>query len=311
MVQFYFATISTTLWTIIGSIGNILSIIIFNSKEFNRDSTANYFIFASIMNIIAIFHLPLLMFPSIWLPTTISCMIMIGFKVLITQMHSWIVAFCSLDRVITVMAPQKFLIKNKLKFQIGIIIVVFIVIGVSFIPMVYPYQTAMSGKISDNQTRCSFLFQQEFNWAIFYYKIQYILFTAVLPFSIMITSSFLIVLTLWKSKNKVCCYNRNSSNIDFIRKIISHRREIQLAKSLVTMDFFFILFKLPMLIYLMIMSHEEGSREFYSFTYQLLLFISSTNIVCIFIIFFILNKLYRSLFRRYVKKLFGCKVITI
>jgi hypothetical protein len=306
-IQFYFATISTTLWIAIGSIGNIFSIIIFNSKEFNRDSTANYFIFASIMNIIAIFHLPLLMFPSIWLPTTISCMIMLGFKVLITQMHSWIVAFCSLDRVITVMAPHKFLFKNKLKFQIGMIVVVLLMIGVSFIPMVYPYQTAISEKTSDNQTRCSFLFKKEFNWAIFYYKIQYILFTAVLPFFIMITSSFLIVLTLWKSKNKVSCNNRDSINNNSKRHNV---REIQLAKSLVTMDFFFILFKLPMLLYLMVMSNEDGSREFYSFTYQLLLFISSTNIVCIFIIFFIFNKLYRTILIRYVKKIFGCKAIT-
>jgi hypothetical protein len=255
------------------------------------------------MNIIAILHLPLLMFPSLWLPSNLSCKIAIGFKFIITQLHAWIVALCSLDRVISVMAPFKFTFKNKLKFQLIMLGILTLTLSILISPFVIYYKSVY---INENQTKCTFTLEKELNWVVFYSKTQYILFSGVLPFLIMITSSILIVLTLCKSKSKVYRSKTLGNNVVIKRHNV---REIQLAKSLITLDFFFILFKLPMLLYLIFFSSEDDGRVIYNFMYQLLLFISSTNIVCMFVIFFIINKLYRSLFIRYVKKIFGCKVI--
>jgi hypothetical protein len=299
--KFNFAIITSALWVSIGSIANIFSIIIFSSKEFNKDSMSKYLTCASIMNIIAILHLPLVMFPSIWSPTAINCVMMMGLKILITQMHAWIVAMCSLDRAISTMAPFKFIFKNKLKFQLILLGIMTVILVILISPGVI---LSKSVSASDNKTECEMTVVKEIEGVAFYSIAQYVLFAAVLPFFIMITSSILIVLTLWKSKNKVSCNNVANNKRNYVR-------DIQLAKSLVTMDFFFILFKLPMQFYLIFFSIEDDGRFMSKlfYMYQIFLFISSTNIVCIFVIFLIINKLYRSIFIRYIKKIFGYKII--
>jgi hypothetical protein len=296
--QFNFSIITSCLWVSIGSIGNIFSIIIFCSKEFNKDTTAKYLTFASIMNIIAIFYFPLLMFPSMWSPTALNCMITMGLKIFMTQIHAWIMAVCSLDRAISTMAPFKFIFKNKLKFQLALLGIMIFIFAILISPFFILYKAVST---SDNKTECEITLVKELEGVVFYSLAQNVLFSAVLPFLIMITSSILIVITLWKSKNKV-----------FKNKFRNKRhnlREIQLAKSLITLDLFFIFFKLPMQIYIIFFSTDNDGRVTHNFffMYQIFLFISSTNIVCIFVIFFIVNKLYRSLFIRYFKKLFGCK----
>jgi hypothetical protein len=255
------------------------------------------------MNIIAILHLPLLMLPSIWSPTSLNCMILMGLKILITQMHAWIVALCSLDRAISVMA-FKFIFKNKLKFQLILLGIMTVILVILISPFFILYKVS----ISDNKTQCEMAHEKKLEMVTIYSLAQYILFSTVLPFLVMITSSFLIVLTLRKSKSKVYRSKTLGNNVVIKRHNV---REIQLAKSLITLDFFFILFKLPMQLYISFFSIDDDGRVIsnFFFLYQIFLFISSTNIVCIFVIFLIINKLYRSLFIRYVKKIFGCKVI--
>ena len=233
--EFYFAIITSSLWVSIGSIGNIFSIIIFCSKEFNKDATAKYLAFASIMNIIAIFHLPLLMLPSMWSLTAINCMITMGLKILITQMHAWIVTLCSLDRAISTMAPFKFIFKNKLKFQLVLIGIMTFILIILISPFFLLYKAVST---SDNKTECEITLVKELEAVAVYSLAQNVLFSAVLPFLIMITSSILIVLRVLKSKSKV--YMNKTLNKNNFNNKGHNLREKQLAKSLITLDLFFI-----------------------------------------------------------------------
>ncbi len=271
----------SVVFLIIGGFGNTISIIIFNNKEFKTEPTTTYLMCSCVFNIITIIYLPIMITPSLWVVDTINCKIYGGLVVWIVEVQAWIVALCSFDRLITVLYPHKFMFKNKLRFQLGSIITIVIVILVLICPFMYFYNAELNVR---NQTVCSF--PNEPTWILVYFKFQLILFRTLLPFAIMIISSVTIVYKLCKMKAK---FYRNSV----------FKREIQLAKSLVAMDIFFIIFRLPTMFY--VIFNNNDNRLVYSFIYSIFVSLGTINNVFIFIIFIEFNKVYRDIFIKYMK----------
>ena len=124
-------------YLIIGYFGNIVTIVIFRQKEFQNQSTSFYFICTCIINFILITYLPWGLMPDLWTISSIACKIFLEIYIGLGEIQSWILAICSIDRLFMVMMPHIFLFRKKLKFQLGFVIIISIIVLVALIPYLY------------------------------------------------------------------------------------------------------------------------------------------------------------------------------
>jgi hypothetical protein len=108
-----------------------------------------------------------------------SCKFFVGLSLVVCEIQSFTIAICSIDRLITVFAPFKYLSKNKMKFQVPLVVILSIVIIGLVIPAVYLYDKETT---SDNQTLRAFSNEPKLIWAFNYFKIQLILFRTIIDF---------------------------------------------------------------------------------------------------------------------------------
>jgi hypothetical protein len=282
--QLYFTIISCSVFFVFGGFGNIISIVIFNNKEFRKQPLTVYLISACLMNIVTILYLPAMMLVTLWKLTTVTCKLLGILIVLITELQAWITAMGSFDRLITVMMPFKYLFKNKLKFQLSAITSVFAFLSLTIVPFVYYYDEE---RRNDSLSRCALPQEHAYSWILPYFKIQAILFRYAIPFLIMVISSFLIVLKVCRMKIKL------SINSD-------RQKEVHLAKSLVAIDIFFIIFRLPMLFYVLFYTKNDD-RLVFNFTFSIFLAFGTINNVFFFIILIFFNKIFKNMFLQYIK----------
>ena len=285
-LQFQFSVIISPVFFVCGLFSSIISILILNKSEFKNQSTKTYLIITCIINIVYVTYLPFALIPAIWEINSIDCKIFLTFSLFIAEIQAWVLAFCSIDRLVFIVSPTRFLFRKNLKFQIGICAVASIVIIILIIPCVYFY-SAYKG--ANNQISCSF--DSSLIWVLNYLKNEYFLIEILIPFSIMITSSVVVYWTIYK-RELTLTLNPQS------------KTAIKLAKSLVAMDIVFILTKLPPLFYVLILN--VGSDEIiYSFAYTLICVICASYSYFYFLFLIIFNKIYRDIFVKYFS--FFCK----
>ena len=265
----------TVVYYIFGGFGNIISIVIFNNKTFKKQPETVYLISACVMNLIAILYTPVMFLAPIWIINNFNCIFYTGLFTLIIEIQAWITAMGSFDRMISTLWPHKYSFKKKFIFQLSAMELVVFFIFIVNMPELFYFKEVTVGNIST----CSFPIEPEI-WITIYFKIQYILVRAVIPFFIMLISSFLITYKIFKMKYR---FFRNS-----------HRqREKQLLVSLIALDIFFIAFRLPMLVYLYT---SDTGLSINRFAYSIYLAIGLISNVFIFVILIIINKVYRNLF---------------
>ena len=283
LFQYYIIIGLCICFFIIGSFGNTISIIIFTRKEFIKQPTTVYLIVSNIINIMSVFYLPFMVMPEIWIKLidgTIGCQIFGGFMIIFGELQPWVYSICSLDRCITTMAPLKFSFKNKLKFQLTLVFICIIVLILLCCPFIFylrEYQLDYA-----NKTVCLFPQSLELNWVITYFKYQFGLFRTALPFIITITASSFTLYILCSSKLKL---KKNDWK--------KMRREFQFARTLITMDILFVLFRIPNTIYT---SLHSSVLFAYDFLYSVLVIVGALHNVLTFIIFIIFNKIYLEIF---------------
>ena len=278
--QIIFAIIISTIYIIVGLFGNIVSIIIFRSKQFKKHSTSFYVIIICVINIITLFVFPYGLMPTLFDINQINCQLYLFIVSFISQIQPWPLVFCSLDRLTTVLTPHKLHFKTKITFQtVTMILMVIIVIALMF-PSTYFYTTE---KNNLNQTVCSFPTSSNSAWIRNYFKFEHNLVRIVIPFTIMIASSIVIVWKMKKKKLNIPTQNHENKN------------EIQLAKAMIAMDIFFIIFRIPMMLNLFL-----NDIQIYSFVFGILMSIGVLNNVFLFVIFYLFNKIYRDNFKKYI-----------
>jgi hypothetical protein len=278
-IQLNFITVIGSLFLIIGIFGNVYSILVFKSKEFRKQPITVYIIASCLINIISIFYLPIMFLAPIWIINEITCKLFPGFFGLVLKVQAWVEALGSLDRLISTLNPYILHFKNRLKFQIIFIFIIVLIILSLGLPEIIYLKDILT---EQNVTVCSYPVQTEIMWIFSYYKIEYFLTRVFFPFSIMLFSSICITWKMFKSKNNVCPYNRN------------RQKEVNLFKSLLAFNLFFILFRIPMLVYLMTNNNTE--TFFNSFAYAILLATGLISNVFFFLIMIIFNSVYRKVF---------------
>jgi hypothetical protein len=278
-LQFFILLILTSVVSLLGIFSNILSIVIYRkNKDLKKQSTTIYLVFSCILNIVICFYLPIQIIPSLMPVNIVNCKLYLAITTAIPQLKSWTLVFCAVDRMVTVVLPQKFKFREILKYQLISILTTFIILTVLFIPCVIYYGIEINAK---NQTLCSSLTSSDYQWVVYYYKYNYLLIRTVIPISIMLFCSIITAWKLYKSKTEIL-------------QVSDGRKELQFGVALVTMDICFVLFRIPLIIYIIITEHDSANRIIYDFNYSILNLIGVTNIVISFFIFLIFNKIFRS-----------------
>jgi hypothetical protein len=283
--EWYFLLFCCIFFMIIGFFGNIVSIAIFLSKEFVKQPTTFYLISSLFLNLISLLYLPVMVFSEIWTTNTISCKILSGFTLILTETQSWVYVFCSVDRYITTALPAKLSFKNKQSFQIAVILSCLIILVGFCIPAVYSYEKFELKSSPSNETFNICI--SKLSWVRVYFQYQFLLLRVVIPFIITILANMGTIYTLCASKRRLG-----------LSEWENMKKEVQLAKTLLLMDFLFILFRLPQVISTTI--NNNLATYLYSFNYSAFTLLGSVHNTFIFIIFIIFNRIYRKLFLRYI-----------
>ena len=124
-------------------------------------------------------------------------------------------------------------------------------------------------------------------WCLGYFKIEFVIFKAIVPFIIMVFSSSLII---WKMSTRMNIPN-----------LISNNKEKDLTKSLVIMDLSFILFQLPLILYLTFTTNNYDQMIFDPI-YSLLYAIGFINIAISILVFIAFNKIFCNAFLKLIGK---------
>ena len=274
------------MFIVVGVFGNIVTIIIFRQKEFQNQPTSVYFIILSISNISNLFYAPFTFIPSLWTVNSISCKVFFGSLIIISETQSWILVTCSIDRLLMVTVPQKFLFRKKLIFQLTIIIIIVLILTFTIVPYLIYYEL---DKNQENETM-SLLIADSPSWVSIYGKIEFGLLRTIFPFLIMIISSVLLFWRVLIQKKKL-----KGNNACF-------QKEYQMVISLVIVDLLFLVVHLPNTIYAVIYKHDDGSI-IYSFFISVFSIIGYFYTAFEFLIFIFSNKIYRDLFARCISTL--------
>ena len=297
-VRLSFIIATTVLFYIIGIFGNVISLIIFNNKLFKSQPSTGYIQSFFVINIITILYIPIMFLTPIWIINTFTCKVFVGLFLLIIEIQAWVTAISSIDRLVTVLKPKQFLKKNNFKFQILIILIALLFVCLLLIPNGIFYDAVTH----NNKTVCFY----DDEWPVIYFKVQYLLFRVFLPFCLMVMSSVIITLKMCRMKAQL------SNNL-------SRQREVNLFKALIGKlvyfknyyyvsnlkvvfkgsDVFFILFRLPMLFYLLL--NSDGANVIISLEYSIYMVIGLINNALIFVIMIAFNKIYRKLFFEYIR----------
>ena len=172
--QFYFLIGCSILFFLIGCFGNIISIVIFNNKDFKTQPTTTYIIASNIVNIITMVYLPYIILPELWTDLyseTISCQLFDGIMTTLVEIQSWIYTLCSFDRCITAVYPHKFLFKNKKNFQSLIILILSVIILVLISVFIYFYEKIDIIESNLTKTICTFPSNGEYSWVFTYVQV--------------------------------------------------------------------------------------------------------------------------------------------
>ena len=278
-MQLKFTIIVSIIFMLIGIFGNLISILIFSNKVFKNISTIVYFKCICILNIIMMVYLPYGVAPIITDLTNVTCKIYEVLNAFFPGIKSWVLAFCSLDRLIFVLSPHKFQFKNKLKFQLSAIFVISTVVAVITVPYGYFFTIA---KTTDNQSVC--LASLDAKWVQLYFKVEISFFRTMIPFSIMIISSVMIGYKMFKKR----------------RMLLVHRqRENHLLVSLIAMDAFFIVFRIPYISYFLTIGKGDNGGVIYNLTYSIIYSVVHLNSVLSVFVFIFFNNKYRQIFFKY------------
>jgi hypothetical protein len=278
-LQLYFGITVTILFILIGIFGNVTSCIIFNSKEFTKQPVTICLNVSCLMNLVTIMYLPVIMFSSLWETSSVNCKVFNALFHLIIRIQAWMVSIGSLDRLVTLLKKGTFIFEYKTVFKMIGALSITLIICILLSPEIYYLE--LVHKKEGNISYCSFPRHKGFNWLHAYYKIEYSLMRICLPFMIMTASSVSILRRFEELKKKLF---KNKHD----------HRDRHLFVSLMALDVFFILFRLPYLIYQLV---NDGSEIFmHSFFEKALLSVDVISNVFVFLVLIIFNNLYRKLF---------------
>jgi hypothetical protein len=282
-----FNLITGSILTFIGIIGNTLVIYILAHKQFRKIPMFRYFIVSAIVQTLRI----ILFWPYdvenafITILSTFACQICSFLVNHLRNYIAWIEVVISIDRYVSIMHPHSFRFRDKLKFQISILILIFLMSSAAYSP--YYIYSGLYNNTEDNKiyTYCNIIdYFVAGIWVPFYDLI----ISTGLPFTIMLFTTCRVGFYLVKNK-----------------KNIKSEKEMKLFKILLGMNMFFFFFYLQWLILQLVYQLTPPAplyiQQMFQIWYIVSNFMNSTYCSVTFFVHFFCN----SQFRKYFKSMFG------
>jgi hypothetical protein len=238
VLKTYLGYFFTVILSLSGIITNLIVIKILMHKHFIKQSIYVYLSAIALYDMSEMGLVWLYLIPNTFFSvTSLFCKSIMFLSNLIFATVSWTMVVYSIDRVFSLVLPMKFVIRKLMPFQLVVIFTILIFSFVLNIPIVMFYDVA-TGNLNETEN-CLFM-DKKVELIIDIYFISATLF---LPGIIILSTTVFIIKRLFKLKRRLPLKN--------------NRREIEFARTIISMDVVFILFKLPIFV-------EKFWFDFYS-----------------------------------------------
>ena len=281
VIYLYFAIIMT------GLITNTLTFVVFSRKRFKNTIFSTYFRFYIIFqtfNLVLPFNDVLelnfnINFSNL---SNFTCKISNFIEYYNFSIPAWLTVFISIDRFITIAYPDKFLIKNRFKFQLQIFFSIAIFNFFFYLPILLFHLE--KSETFNNQTNMTEIEYTCEGVGIWFYLLD--LFQSILlPFTLMILTSIFTIKKVFDSR-KLINNNKYKS------------KDIKFATITIITNFLFLAYSVPYFIYTLITDYTSLFEQldpdlivlFYSFVY----FCLYLQFVDVFFVNFFLNSIFKS-----------------
>ena len=233
-INYNFILSYSIMLTIVGIIGNSIVFYILTRPKFRNIPIFRYLIVSMVNDTINLITMWPFTLPISFNMNTISinCKLIQYFGYLFYQFCPWIIVVSSLDRLASIKFPTKFQFRKKLKFQAGVLTIIFIFLVFINIPFYFYYDII---NISD-ETLCT----TSDRYTQFYIDLANFLVSTIVPFFLMVLCTVIIAYHIIKNKNKLLQNNRSNFH-----------KEMQFVKVMCAMNAFFLICSLPFCIQLL------------------------------------------------------------
>jgi hypothetical protein len=220
--------VSAVLLTIFGFLGNSLTVFIFVKPKFSNKSIFRYLTTLSINNCLVLSTMWPFVLSGIHKDymNSISCKLIQYFGSLFYTACPWILVVSSIDRLIAIKYPLRFIFRKKKKFQVCLLLILFICMIFSNIP-IYMYNNFNADSPMD--LICSI------NDPYIKYKIDQIFSVLTLFIPLIIIS--LCIIMIWE--------HLSSNRILFLQNRKKHRQKIESVKLLFALNIFYLICNSP------------------------------------------------------------------
>ena len=281
---------------IIGLVGNLFAFLVFSSLKFKNTIFATYFrflcffdsLFAMIMFIIDILLYLNINFETL---SNTCCKIKIYFTYVVAATSVWTMAIISLDRMFSIVWSNRFQFRKKTINQIIIIVGIIIYNILYWSPDIFLFSIENIHNNQSNQTvlvKC----QPSLNFLKYFSLAN----TTILPFFIMILSTILTLIKVFRSRRRQS--NQHSSSIK--------NKDVKFAITSISLNLLFLFFNLPITIFAFFIDY---SNEVEKFITTILTLLFQCNYFILFFVNFIVNNSFRQEFFNMMKR-FKVKIQT-
>ena len=272
--------------TVVGITGNTIVLLVFTRKMFRETSIFRFLIAITICDSLNLAFLWPINYADFFQLNSnlMECKFVMYFTSLVFTIDPWLILLCSLDRVLSAVHSSGFHLRKTLKFQLLEISVIIIIMIILNAPIFY------FTKIIEFENTTSCGFDEKIPYIGFQLD-SYIGFVSVLiPFILMLLSTFLIWHTLMKKKKMGIINPRN------------WKKDKQLVKIMIIVDLYYLICNIPYYAYVLYfdaLNINYYTLLGYNFVNDLSI---AFNSFCFFVYFLSIK-----LFRSYILKRICCK----
>jgi hypothetical protein len=264
--------------TIIGVFGNSISLYIFLSKDFRHQSMNRWLAALTLTDLICVLLVWPQNVPSTYEPTPFNCKFVMFIVLHTYTLCAMLITITSIDRMLAVVYPTRFLIRKKIWCQATVLLLTCIFTAVVNSPYLVYYDVVQQ----DNQTICHY----NTPFVNFYLDIFLLFIYLVIPVAIIMTCTIAISHRLSSLKFKS-------------GRLTNSHKDTYLTKTLFGACLFFFVMNAPVNIgviftdYNIFFGHDINENIF---IYNCLNFFSLLHNSCPFLVYLICNKLFRMKF---------------
>ena len=267
--------------TTVAIVGNSIVFYILTRPKFLKESIFRYFLCSETVASLKLALLWIYNSPIIlnWKAPTLFCNLITYVLYTLYDLYPWISAINSIDRVFTLKYPSRFQFIKKFKYQALAVIVILLILMLINVPH-YLFDGLSNTKFS----LCAI---NDRNIG-FYVYLSSLVASVLIPFFIMVFSTFFILHHLVTQKQRVH------------DNIIDYRREKDFIKSVLSMDLWFLICYSPICIISLsqytYLFDIYNNADIWRFLFHLFVFLATIETSLNFFLYYFCNKIFKEYF---------------